>query len=229
MRTPAVIVALSLAAAFLVVAACTAEPTATEPGAAQGERSGPCYPNGTCNEGLVCDDVSNRCVRASGGADGGGDDAGLPTDTTDAAAEDAGVDAANACAVTIPPKDPNGFRCPNDATCDVGCCAGASSATCSELACEPDEAAFQCEAPDTCFDDVSVCCGTLVPRVGGACTNVYDVLPQQRVACRSVCDTSTEKPLCRTQTDCPQGLRCEPSRVFLAGNAKAMNVGVCVP
>jgi hypothetical protein len=58
----------------------------------QGEEGGPCYPNNTCNEGLVC--LSNLCVRLPGpdaGVDSG-NDAGVTDARTDAAEADAATD-----------------------------------------------------------------------------------------------------------------------------------------
>jgi hypothetical protein len=56
-----------------------------------GTETGPCYPNGTCNAGLLC--LSNLCVRPG---DGGIPDAGPPDGPADAASPDgAGPDLAN--------------------------------------------------------------------------------------------------------------------------------------
>ncbi|MBO4441299.1 hypothetical protein J5834_04200 [bacterium] len=44
----------------------------------QGELYGECYPNGTCNTGLVCDEINNICIKDSEGSEQGSDD----TDTS---------------------------------------------------------------------------------------------------------------------------------------------------
>lgn len=74
-----------------------------EGASAEGEEQGPCYPNGTCNAGLVC--ASNICVAPAdvtnsdttaddtGGADTGGNDTqSSDTGGTDTSANDTGVE-----------------------------------------------------------------------------------------------------------------------------------------
>ena len=51
-----------------------------EPASKQGELDGECYPNKTCNEGLVCDKDSNTCIKDPGNTE-------EPDDDTDTASE----------------------------------------------------------------------------------------------------------------------------------------------
>lgn len=70
--------------ALFLLAACP--PSRPDPGTERGA----CYPNGTCNDGLVC--LSDTCVRNSGAADAGPADGGSPADagSRDSGAGDGG-------------------------------------------------------------------------------------------------------------------------------------------
>jgi hypothetical protein len=75
-----------IASAVVSVASCVGD----DPGisGAEGDEGGPCYPNGTCNQGLTC--VSTRCVALDGGGiDEGGADV---ADTDTAPVRDGGPD-----------------------------------------------------------------------------------------------------------------------------------------
>ncbi|MBK6683619.1 MAG: hypothetical protein IPG45_04045 [Deltaproteobacteria bacterium] len=73
------------ALALVGLVACGTEDEAPLPGPLAGSERGPCYGNGTCNEGLLC--LSQICVRPV--VDGGSSDADL-----DAAVNDSGLDGA---------------------------------------------------------------------------------------------------------------------------------------
>lgn len=63
-----------IAATFLALATC-ALPACDEDNPPTGEERGPCYPNGTCNEGLLC--ASDLCVDPNGNAtEAGGEEGG---------------------------------------------------------------------------------------------------------------------------------------------------------
>lgn len=89
-----------VASLCLLVAACDS-PTAADPGRPQGSLGGQCFPNDTCNSGLVC--FNDVCV-PDGGADVvTGKDTALGTDsgvTTDVAAGSDSLEATDAQATT---------------------------------------------------------------------------------------------------------------------------------
>ncbi|MBP5201911.1 hypothetical protein J6253_04150, partial [bacterium] len=61
-----------------------------DPGRKQGELYGECYPNGTCNKGLVCDEENNICIKDPGNTEEPEDDTdkddGKDDDDTDTSA-----------------------------------------------------------------------------------------------------------------------------------------------
>lgn len=81
--------ALGLGLLLAVGGACGSEEEQPLPGPPAGSERGPCYGNGTCNQGLVC--LSQLCVRPSG--DAGPDDASAEdSGVVDLGTGDSGVD-----------------------------------------------------------------------------------------------------------------------------------------
>lgn len=64
------------------------EPDNEDPGRKQGELYGECYPNATCNTGLVCDEENNICIKdPNGSADDSDNDAAETDDDVDTTPE----------------------------------------------------------------------------------------------------------------------------------------------
>lgn len=145
------------AVALALLVACSSSSYAEQ----NGTESGPCYPNGTCNEGLTC--ASNRCVRVDGGVtDAGPTDGSSSNAANDAAPNDASTrDAfakfdASAC---YPPTTAPKIECGN-APCGTGdkCCAGSTSAcTVINSACANGSKPIACLTSSQCTD-AEVCC-----------------------------------------------------------------------
>lgn len=56
------------------------QPDNEETGRKQGELYGECYPNATCNKGLVCDEENNICIKDPNGSGNDSDDDAAETD-----------------------------------------------------------------------------------------------------------------------------------------------------
>ena len=71
------------------------QPDNEDPGRKQGELYGECYPNATCNKGLVCDEENNVCIKDPNGSDSD-NDASDPAHDDDDTAPDGGDTAPDA-------------------------------------------------------------------------------------------------------------------------------------
>ena len=63
------------------------EPDSEEPDRKQGELYGECYPNATCNKGLVCDEENNICIKDSGTSEQPDSDSDETDDDSDSTPE----------------------------------------------------------------------------------------------------------------------------------------------
>lgn len=227
MRAVRYALAVSALACFGLVAACLGEdvaPTSTAAGE-RGERGGPCYPNGTCNGGLVC--AAGVCAVGDAGSvviteppkDAGapkGEDAGAPGP----------VDSGGPCAVAIPAL-PLGPHCPGVGGVGVGacapgvpCCTRFGSNACDST-CTPPDTLWACNARAHCGD--TRCCLTTSTLERATCPAVLSNVAKSECAATAgaVC---SGRQLCATSAECAPGT-CIPAE-FNMGGTKVV-LGVC--
>lgn len=213
--------ALLLVLGLLPVAACVGD---AEPGAAAGTLDGPCFSNGTCNEGLTCGVVRGVAACIAGGTDAGvGVDAAA--DAADAA--DTGPAACTFQPTTFPCPDPGAAACYGNAqSCSLTGCSGLR---------------WACFSPNKCGG--GPCCvpkGVATVRPGTEC--MRGVLALEGAGPDgSVCGPPAEAAcpadatqLCQFTSQCPKGMRCAPVGVATAtgGPAPSMvgtTLGACIP
>lgn len=223
-----------VAMAFAVIALASSSAASCSSGSygeAEGAESGPCYPNGTCNVGLLC--ASGRCVRfdqvsdagTNGDADGdGGVDAPFASDAAGDGDADLGP-----CS---PPSSPPAIACEDQ--------------TGSLISCNPNAARFCCvddrACADTCATNKQIeClspfqCGATERCCALATTNALSCATMdsfQKTTCRSGGCTGSEVSLCwgGGAQACDTGKSCAGARLVIdygpAGGAKTIDVGFC--
>ena len=214
--------AAALFAAVASVAACLGEDitssSATTP-AARGERGGPCYPNGTCNGGLLC--VGGECR-----SDGEATDAATPATPAPTATADAGstpsVDSGSSCSVAIPTL-PAGPVCPGVGS---GSCASGTPC-CSKLgvnACEActngNDTTWACNARFHCGG--KPCCLTTSTLDANTCPVTLSNVGAS--ACEPTKPACDGRQLCASTAECASGT-CVAAQ-FNMGGTKVV-LGVC--
>ena len=176
-----------------------------------GERLGPCYPNKTCNDGLVCDVVNVICLLP-----------GEPAPTNDAGASDGSADAAPtipSCNAGSYPIGSSGVQC-RGAACSTTefCCQSNGITGCDDTAaaCDP-TTIWSCETSLHCASGWR-CCGTLT----------FDQTQCSASGLESKCAATCangQTQLCRDASECPQGMLCKA--VFHARDGATDSIGVC--
>jgi len=204
----------------LLVVACVGDEPGASGAAATGSRHGACYPNGTCDAELACND--GVCLRpgetpdGGAGGEGGGADAGGRADATPCEARIAEPRLGPSCPVTAEPAR----------TCapGVACCALLATAECGAATCDPPDTSWDCTAAANCAS--GVCCLDSDARI----SNLPDRCPAARIdsASSSTCVQggcpSSQPTLCATSADC--GSRtCTPTAVDMGG--VTIILGVC--
>ena len=197
-----------------VIASCSAT-SYTE---AEGSESGPCYPNGTCNVGLVC--ASSRCVRLEG--DGGG------TPDGDASLSDSGVvdsgpdpdaDSGDACTspAAPPPLTCEGVRCGSGQKCCAGVGCKNAGDSCGSVS-------IECLSPSDC-SGLDRCCAVADVVSESSCPTIVTNISSTK--CRGGPCTTAEVTLCyATGSTVCDGRACVGGQ--LVGNVGGNGaVGLC--
>jgi hypothetical protein len=218
-------ISTAVVGSFAVAACVGDEPSSATSGTvAQGVLGGPCFANGTCNDGLACNLVEGtaKCT-ASTDAHSGDASSNIPPSngTSDAASSDPTV-----CKFQTTPF-PCGDQLPPTA------CYGATQ-SCTLTGCNGSDLAWQCNSARQCG---TACCvspnaATLAPGAGCAeGTLLITAGAGLGAACSSdtACAAGATQ-LCQANSDCPQGQRCTPVKIIGAGAAlNGTIVAACVP
>ena len=199
--------------------------------AEEGELDGRCYPNGTCNVGLLC--VGAKCAPDPSVADADTRvDAGLPAqeDADSDGSQSRGASDAYAAGKisllrTSPNNEPAGVVEGVDSSCiNFGTCCGTNH-VCTQ-SCTDIQVRMPCDGPEDCSQG-NRCCGLLgtkdidtsaCPR-GGSFSKLV-------TRCASSC-LSTEVELCTGNT-CGAGQRCTRLLATLGlGGGSNFSIGFC--
>jgi hypothetical protein len=186
-----------------------------------GSKGGPCYPNQTCDPGLVCE---NGACFVSTGSDGGGTDSASDTSAPGDGATDAGKDVQTlACAYT---RTPN-----NQPACNAGhclgnnCCVGTNAESC-QAPCLPPDFSLGCDETADCTanDAGAGRCGIVVQTTPApTCPVTIQVSPGGTTNC-----TGAGLILCAADGDCPSGSTCVSAAISI-GQLVPHDAGVCYP
>jgi hypothetical protein len=222
MRTIRYALAASLLGCFGLVAACLGEgvaPTSTASGE-RGERGGPCYPNGTCNGGLVC--AAGVCAAGDAGSVVIQEPPKVAEPSKDAGTP-VSVDSGGPCTVAIPAL-PVGPYCPGvgAGACAAGvpCCTRFGSNAC-EASCTPPDTLWACNARVHCGD--TRCCLTTSTLDLSTCPATLSNVGKSECAATAgaVC---SGRQLCATSGECAPGT-CIPAEFNMGGTK--VTLGVC--
>ena len=190
-----------------------------------GSKGGPCYPNQTCDPGLVCE---NGACLVSTGSDGGGTDSGsdtsAPTDGATDAAKDAAKDVQTLnCAYT---RAPNNQTACNAGHCNIGnnCCVGTNAESCQPNCLSADFSLGCDETADCAARGGADRCGIVVLTTPAPqCPVTIQVPSGGSTNC-----TGTGLILCAADTDCPSGSTCVGAEITI-GQLVPHDAGVCYP
>jgi hypothetical protein len=200
----------------------TSSPTGSERGA--------CYPNNTCNAGLVC--LSQVCVNPDGGA-GSVSDGGPGSDLdgfspVDAGPEIEGGDGGGPC--TPIPTFPTGCFEAGLNACPDGTCVDFTEAGCPPIIMFSGNFPLQCASNADCKSN-GYCCagqefsGPLSATAGNRCAvdTSMDMFYTRGTSCSaSMCGA----PVCKSDSDCRVGQHCAVMQ--LTDDPKAASIGACV-
>jgi hypothetical protein len=207
-----------------VVAACVGEaPTAPTSGTqTQGGLDGPCFANGTCNEGLSCGVVKGTATCVPSG-DASTVDASSIDDANAPDAADSGRPACKFQTTSFPCGDPM----PPIA------CFGATQ-SCTLTGCGGTDLAWQCFSPRQCSARCCVPTANATLIAGADCAvGSLEVSPTATAgaSCSSTAACAVgDTQLCQANSDCLAGQRCTPVKIVGGGAAINGNVvAVCVP
>lgn len=224
------------AALLATVAACSAYHSASPP--AIGAAGGACYPNGTCNAGLVC--ASDVCSPPStppgtppppGAPPPPGSEGGNPPSGADGGNE-GGEGGPVACAPD-PPAPVGTIPCmlDNCAGSLPACCGtGPSDLAChakTDSVCQSTNFHYECLSSAQCNDATHpYCCAFLAIAVDASC-------PKQGALNGSLC---TNDPTCgslrrlcdATNSMCPMGTSCQGVTASVPSPSGKTTVGVCL-
>lgn len=222
LRTVRSFVLASLFAGSLLFSACVGDtPTAGQ----QGAVNGPCYPNQTCDPGLVC--LSGKCFFPTDGGNGlDAGDSGSSSDSgsgSDGSSEGGDAMMGPQCFSKAQPS-PNTVACAAS-NCDVTmgfvCCAGPE--TCVAQSCGGVMAVAQLAC-----DDRADCTGNLVCCLSAAMFQPLcpiTVYPNgSKSSCMSTCGMGGDVQLCAVNSECPPNQVC--LEMQLKGEANITR-GVC--
>lgn len=191
-------------------------------GSSQGSKGGACYPNQTCDPGLVCE--NGTCFVSTGG-DGGGTDSGTDTGAATDGATDAGKDVQTlGCAYT---RAANAQPACDGMHCNGGddCCVGTSAESC-QPACLPADFSLGCDETADCAarDAGPGRCGIVVSTTPvPKCPVSIQVPPGGSTNC-----TGAGLILCAADSDCLSGSTCVAAQLTI-GQLTPHEAGVCYP
>jgi len=186
-----------------------------------GTKGGPCYPNQTCDPGLVC---QNGTCFVSTGSDAGGQDSGSDTSAPKDGATDAGNDVQPLnCPYTRaanPQPACNGGHCSGN-----NCCVGTNAESCQPQ-CLPADFALGCDETADCTakDAGAGRCGIVVQTTPAPKCPVTIQVP----AGGSTNCTGAGLILCAADGDCPPGATCVSAAISI-GQLVPHDAGVCYP
>jgi hypothetical protein len=212
------------AVVLATLAACSAYHSDSPP--AMGAQGGTCYPNGTCNAGLVC--ASDICSPTNGTPPSGdGGDASAGPDGSG----DAGGDSAKVCDPSPPPAV-------TSLPCGATQCSAATPVCCGstlenlscyakgDAACATAPLYFECLSSAQCSEPAAFCCATIQVETEPHC-------PEQIFMQRSVCSSD---PACGSDTrlcdadgnGCPDAKSCRGVDAIVPSASVTAPVGACL-
>ena len=208
------------------VAGCVGdEPSSATAGTlAQGVLGGPCFANGTCNEGLSCELVEGeaKCTTSSGAPAGDASSVDPPSNGN----TDAGRSGPPVCKFQTTP-----FPCGNEKP-PTACYGGTQS--CTLTGCNVGDIAWACNSARQCGTACCVSADVATLAAGAACAE-GTLLISAGASSGATCSSGTacaagDTQLCQANSDCPQGQRCTPIKIIGAGAAlNGTIVAACVP
>lgn len=218
------------AAVAVALAACTTYTGSQEP--LEGDLDGRCFPNGTCNVGLVC--VGGKCALDpsfpdSSAAEDAGPlpelDAGTDGNPSNDASDASDASKPLPCDVIASSAPPGVVECVDSSCINYGKCCGTNH-QCTQ-SCTNVQVNMPCDGAEDCSGATKRCCGTLgtkdidtsaCPR-GGSFSKLV-------TRCASAC-AGEEVELCTGNT-CGAGQRCTRLIATLGvGGGSNFSIGYC--
>jgi len=233
MRTARFVIGTALVFGWL---ACVGEDPGSGNGGdpTTGDFNGPCFTDGRCKEGLVCDEQLRRCKQKNGGPDGSPGNDGGP-------GSEGGPGGCSALTVVV--DDGSGVHCPRSATteslCSSGqlCCPGDTSKLCQpntgNPVCTNSMRTIQCMSNSQCASGhlcqaISTYRG---PSKVAGCTEKQVTLENEHSFCAPPPDGGNDPNLIRlcpkqgSDMGCLGGETCRP--YITVANGIAFHINVC--
>jgi hypothetical protein len=214
--------------------------TGADGGPLTGELQGPCFKDGTCKQGLLCDPDLKLCRSTQGQSDGGGPNP--PSDSgTDAPADASEAGSCNALTVAV--NNAQSFPCPSvngttiDCQAGMACCPAQNGNGAKCTANDPDGGPscggpfLTCVSSAQCGNNgtVELCCASVAsePSNLAACPDRFVDLKNTSVICGACVGTASTRfcPTVGANNGCLQNETCKAA--IAKFGTVSMYVNIC--